>query len=142
MKKGYEVHGIKRRQSTINTERIDHLRKNPDYKNKLFLHYGDLTDSYNLLKLVLTIKPTEVYNLGAQSHVAVSFEVPEYTAEATGVGTIRLLDAIVQSGIKCKFYQASTSELFGGLPETAPQSEKTPFYPKSPYGELNYMDIG
>lgn len=134
LKKGYEVHGIKRRQSTINTERIDHLRKNPDYKNKLFLHYGDLTDSYNLLKLVLTIKPTEVYNLGAQSHVAVSFEVPEYTAEATGVGTIRLLDAIVQSGIKCKFYQASTSELFGGLPETAPQSEKTPFYPKSPYG--------
>ena len=118
------------------------MRKNPDYKNKLFLHYGDLTDSYNLLKLVLTIKPTEVYNLGAQSHVAVSFEVPEYTAEATGVGTIRLLDAIVQSGIKCKFYQASTSELFGGLPETAPQSEKTPFYPKSPYGELNYMDIG
>lgn len=110
------------------------MRKNPDYKNKLFLHYGDLTDSYNLLKLVLTIKPTEVYNLGAQSHVAVSFEVPEYTAEATGVGTIRLLDAIVQSGIKCKFYQASTSELFGGLPETAPQSEKTPFYPKSPYG--------
>ena len=98
------------------------------------MHYGDLTDSYNLLKLVLTIKPTEVYNLGAQSHVAVSFEVPEYTAEATGVGTIRLLDAIVQSGIKCKFYQASTSELFGGLPETAPQSEKTPFYPKSPYG--------
>ena len=134
LKKGYEVHGIKRRQSTINTERIDHLRKNPDYKNKLFLHYGDLTDSYNLLKLVLTIKPTEVYNLGAQSHVAVSFEVPEYTAEATGVGTIRLLDASVQSGIKCKFYQASTSELFGGLPETAPQSEKTPFYPKSPYG--------
>lgn len=134
LKKGYEVHGIKRRQSTINTERIDHLRKNPDYKNKLFLHYGDLTDSYNLLKLVLTIKPTEVYNLGAQSHVAVSFEVPEYTAEATGIGTIRLLDAIVQSGIKCKFYQASTSELFGGLPETAPQSEKTPFYPKSPYG--------
>lgn len=134
LKKGYEVHGIKRRQSTINTERIDHLRKNPDYKNKLFLYYGDLTDSYNLLKLVLTIKPTEVYNLGAQSHVAVSFEVPEYTAEATGVGTIRLLDAIVQSGIKCKFYQASTSELFGGLPETAPQSEKTPFYPKSPYG--------
>lgn len=134
LKKGYEVHGIKRRQSTINTERIDHLRKNPDYKNKLFLHYGDLTDSYNLLKLVLNIKPTEVYNLGAQSHVAVSFEVPEYTAEATGVGTIRLLDAIVQSGIKCKFYQASTSELFGGLPETAPQSEKTPFYPKSPYG--------
>lgn len=134
LEKGYEVHGIKRRQSTINTERIDHLRNNPKYKDKFVLHYGDLTDSYNLLKLVLTIKPTEVYNLGAQSHVAVSFEVPEYTAEATGVGTIRLLDAIVQSGIKCKFYQASTSELFGGLPETAPQSEKTPFYPKSPYG--------
>lgn len=134
LEKGYEVHGIKRRQSTINTERIDHLRNNQKYKDKFILHYGDLTDSYNLLKLVLTIKPTEVYNLGAQSHVAVSFEVPEYTAEATGVGTIRLLDAIVQSGIRCKFYQASTSELFGGLPETAPQSEKTPFYPKSPYG--------
>lgn len=134
LEQGYEVHGIKRRQSTINTERIDHLRYDKKYRDRFFLHYGDLTDSYNLLKLVLNIKPDEVYNLGAQSHVAVSFEVPEYTAEATGIGTIRLLDAIVQSGIKSKFYQASTSELFGGLPETAPQNELTPFYPKSPYG--------
>lgn len=134
LSKGYEVHGIKRRQSTINTERLDPLRVNPQWKDKLFLYYGDLTDSYNLLKLVMKIKPDEVYNLGAQSHVAVSFEVPEYTAEATGVGTIRILDAIIQSGVKCKFYQASTSELFGGIPESAPQSENTPFYPKSPYG--------
>lgn len=132
--KGYEVHGIKRRQSTINTERVDHLRMDPRWREKFFLHYGDLTDSCSLLKLVNMIQPDEVYNLGAQSHVAVSFDVPEYTAEATGVGTIRLLDAIHQSGLACKFYQASTSELFGGIPETAPQNETTPFYPKSPYG--------
>ncbi|MBM6761419.1 GDP-mannose 4,6-dehydratase [Megamonas hypermegale] len=132
--KGYEVHGIIRRHSTICTERIDHLYDDPNLKNRFFLHYGDLTDSCNLMGLIQRIQPDEVYNLGAQSHVAVSFEVPEYTAEATGVGTIRLLDAIYQSGVKCKFYQASTSELFGGLPGTAPQSEKTPFYPKSPYG--------
>lgn len=132
--KGYEVHGIIRRHSTICTDRIDHLYDDPSLKDRFFLHYGDLTDSCNLMGLVQRIQPDEVYNLGAQSHVAVSFEVPEYTAEATGVGTIRLLDAIYQSGVKCKFYQASTSELFGGLPGTAPQSEKTPFYPKSPYG--------
>lgn len=132
--KGYEVHGIIRRHSTICTDRIDHLYDDPSLKDKFFLHYGDLTDSCNLMGLIQRIQPDEVYNLGAQSHVAVSFEVPEYTAEATGVGTIRLLDAIYQSGVKCKFYQASTSELFGGLPGTAPQSEKTPFYPKSPYG--------
>lgn len=132
--KGYEVHGIIRRHSTICTDRIDHLYDDPSLKDRFFLHYGDLTDSCNLMGLIQRIQPDEVYNLGAQSHVAVSFEVPEYTAEATGVGTIRLLDAIYQSGVKCKFYQASTSELFGGLPETAPQSEKTPFYPKSPYG--------
>lgn len=132
--KGYEVHGIIRRHSTICTDRIDHLYNDPSLKNRFFLHYGDLTDSCNLMGLIQRIQPDEVYNLGAQSHVAVSFEVPEYTAEATGVGTIRLLDAIYQSGVKCKFYQASTSELFGGLPGTAPQSEKTPFYPKSPYG--------
>ena len=102
--------------------------------DRFFLHYGDLTDSCNLTGLIQKVQPDEVYNLGAQSHVAVSFEVPEYTAETTGVGTIRLLDAIYQSGVKTKFYQASTSELFGGLPETAPQNEKTPFYPKSPYG--------
>lgn len=132
--KGYEVHGIIRRHSTICTDRIDHLYDDPSLKDRFFLHYGDLTDSCNLMGLIQRIQPDEVYNLGAQSHVAVSFEVPEYTAEVTGVGTIRLLDAIYQSGVKCKFYQASTSELFGGLPGTAPQSEKTPFYPKSPYG--------
>lgn len=132
--KGYEVHGIIRRHSTICTDRIDHLYDDPNLKDRFFIHYGDLTDSCNLMGLIQKIQPDEVYNLGAQSHVAVSFEVPEYTAEATGVGTIRLLDAIYQSGVKCKFYQASTSELFGGLPGTAPQSEKTPFYPKSPYG--------
>ena len=132
--KGYEVHGIIRRHSTICTDRIDHLYDDTSLKDRFFLHYGDLTDSCNLMGLIQKIQPDEVYNLGAQSHVAVSFEVPEYTAEATGVGTIRLLDAIYQSGVKCKFYQASTSELFGGIPGTAPLSEKTPFYPKSPYG--------
>lgn len=133
--KGYEVHGIIRRHSIISTTRIDYLFENPGIGNKtLFLHYGDLTDSSNLNRLIEKIRPDEIYNLAAQSHVAVSFEVPEYTAEATGVGTLRLLDAIRESGQKCKFYQASTSELFGGLPGTAPQSETTPFYPKSPYG--------
>ena len=134
LEKGYEVHGIIRRHSTICTQRIDHLYDDSTLKDRFFLHYGDLTDSCNLIALMTKIQPDEIYNLGAQSHVAVSFEVPEYTAEATGVGTIRLLDAIYQSGVKCKFYQASTSELFGGLPGSAPQSEKTPFYPKSPYG--------
>ncbi len=135
LEKGYEVHGIIRRHSNINTTRIDHLFENSEIGNKrLFLHYGDLTDSSNLNRLIEKIKPDEIYNLAAQSHVAVSFEVPEYTAEATGTGTLRLLDAIRETGVKCKFYQASTSELFGGLPDTAPQSEKTPFYPKSPYG--------
>lgn len=135
LNKGYEVHGIIRRHSTISTTRIDPLFEDPQIGNKtLFLHYGDLTDSSNLNRLIEKIKPDEIYNLAAQSHVAVSFEVPEYTAEATGVGTLRLLDAIRENGLKCKFYQASTSELFGGLPGTAPQSEKTPFYPKSPYG--------
>ncbi|MRI80833.1 GDP-mannose 4,6-dehydratase [Aerococcaceae bacterium DSM 109653] len=134
LEKGYEVHGIIRRHSTIATDRIDHLVEDASLKDRFFLHFGDLTDSSNLAMLITKIKPQEVYNLGAQSHVAVSFEVPEYTAEATGVGTIRLLEAIRQSGLDIRFYQASTSELFGGLPETAPQSEKTPFYPKSPYG--------
>lgn len=133
--KGYEVHGIIRRHSMISTTRIDYLFENPEIGNKvLFLHYGDLTDSSNLNRLIEKIKPNEIYNLAAQSHVAVSFEVPEYTAEATGIGTLRLLDAIRESGLNCRFYQASTSELYGGLPETAPQNEKTPFYPKSPYG--------
>ncbi|MDV5105562.1 GDP-mannose 4,6-dehydratase [Clostridium perfringens] len=135
LEKGYEVHGIIRRHSSINTSRIDHLFENPEIGNKsLFLHYGDLTDSSNLNRLIEKIRPSEIYNLAAQSHVAVSFEVPEYTIEVTGVGTLRLLDAIRETGLNCKFYQASTSELFGGLPDTAPQSEKTPFYPKSPYG--------
>ena len=133
--KGYEVHGIIRRHSTINTKRIDNLFEDTNIGNKrLFLHYGDLTDSSNLNRLIEKIQPNEIYNLAAQSHVQVSFEVPEYTAETDAVGTLRLLDAIRESGLKCRFYQASTSELFGGLPETAPQSEKTPFYPKSPYG--------
>ena len=134
LEKGYEVHGIIRRHSTIATDRIDHLVEDASLKDRFFLHFGDLTDSPNLAMLIMKIKPEEVYNLGAQSHVAVSFEVPEYTAEATGVGTIRLLEAIRQSGLDIRFYQASTSELFGGLPDTAPQSERTPFYPKSPYG--------
>ena len=134
LEKGYEVHGIIRRHSTNCTEKIDHICASDVMNETFFLHYGDLTDSCNLMSLLSTIQPDEVYNLGAQSHVAVSFEVPEYTADATGVGTIRLLEAIRQSGLPCKFYQASTSELFGGLPGTAPQNETTPFYPKSPYG--------
>ena len=135
LKKGYEVHGIIRRASTFNTKRIDHLFENPKIGNvKLFLHHGDLTDSSNLNRIIEKVKPDEIYNLAAQSHVQVSFEVPEYTAETDGIGTLRIFDAIKESGLKCKFYQASTSELFGGLPGTAPQSEKTPFYPKSPYG--------
>lgn len=135
LEKGYEVHGIIRRHSSISTERIDHLINDPEINGKtFFLHYGDLTDTSSLNRLLEKIRPTEIYNLAAQSHVAVSFEVPEYTAEVTGIGTLRILDAIKESDLKCKFYQASTSELFGGLPETAPQSEKTPFYPKSPYG--------
>jgi len=135
LEKNYEVHGIIRRHSSISTNRIDHLINNKAIIDKnLFLYHGDLTDSSNLNRIVEKIKPDEIYNLAAQSHVAVSFEVPEYTAEVTGIGTIRLLDAIRETGLKCRFYQASTSELFGGLPETAPQNEKTPFYPKSPYG--------
>ncbi len=135
LEKGYEVHGIIRRASTFNTKRVDRLYEDSTIGNKrLFLHYGDLTDSSNLNRLIEKIEPEEIYNLGAQSHVKVSFEVPEYTAETDAIGTLRILDAIRESGIKCKFYQASTSELFGGLPETAPQNERTPFYPKSPYG--------
>ena len=134
LEKGYEVHGIIRRQSSQNTERIDHILNDSAFDKRVSLHYGDLTDSSNAHALIREIQPDEVYNLAAQSHVAVSFEVPEYTAEATGVGTIRLLEAVRQSGLPIRFYQASTSELFGGLPETAPQSEATPFYPKSPYG--------
>lgn len=134
LEKGYEVHGVVRRHSTPCTDRIDHILSNAENDGRVFLHHGDLTDSSNAHRLIQEIQPDEVYNLAAQSHVAVSFDVPEYTAEATGVGTIRLLEAVRQSGLPIRFYQASTSELFGGLPETAPQSESTPFYPKSPYG--------
>ena len=134
LEKGYEVHGVIRRHSTPCTERLNHLLEDESLLERLLIHYGDLTDSSNARQLTEKIQPDEVYNLAAQSHVAVSFEVPEYTAEATGVGTLKILEAIRQSGHPCRFYQASTSELFGGLPETAPQSETTPFYPKSPYG--------
>lgn len=134
LEKGYEVHGIIRRSSLFNTKRIDHLFENPEIGNKtFFLHHGDLTDSSNLNRILEKVNPTEIYNLGAQSHVQVSFEVPEYTAEVDAIGTIRLLDAIKDTGIKTKFYQASTSELYGGIPGTEPQSERTPFYPRSPY---------
>ena len=134
LEKGYEVHGVIRRHSTPCTDRINHILSDTRNDGRIFLHYGDLTDTSNAHALIWDVQPDEVYNLAAQSHVAVSFEVPEYTAEATGVGTIRLLEAVRQSRLPIRFYQASTSELFGGLPETAPQSEKTPFYPKSPYG--------
>ena len=130
LSKGYEVHAIIRRSSVFTTQRIDHIFNHPNFKT----YHGDLTDSSNLHTLLARIQPDEIYNLGAQSHVAVSFEVPEYTAEVDAIGTIRLLDAIKDLGQKPKFYQASTSELFGGLPETAPQNENTFFYPKSPYG--------
>ena len=130
LKKGYEVHAILRRASVFTTQRIDNLMNH----ERFITYHGDLSDSSNLHRLLTKIRPDEVYNLGAQSHVAVSFEVPEYTAEVDAVGTVRLLDAIRDIGLKTKFYQASTSEMFGGLPGTAPQSETTPFYPKSPYG--------
>ena len=133
LEKGYEVHGVIRRASSFNTFRIEHLYKNNSILNKrLFLHYGDLTDSSNLNRLLEKIKPNEIYNLGAQSHVQVSFEVPEYTVEVDGVGTLRFLDAIRETGVITKFYQASTSELFG-LTQEVPQTESTPFYPRSPY---------
>lgn len=135
LEKGYDVHGVVRRNSSCNMERIDHLVTDKQKSdNRFHLHYGDLSDSSNINQLLLKIKPDEIYNLGAQSHVGVSFEVPEYTADVTGTGTLRMLEAIHLLKADTKFYQASTSELFGGLPETAPQSEKTMFYPKSPYG--------
>ncbi len=133
LEKGYEVHGIIRRSSSFNTGRIDHLYYNPEiYNKKLFLHYGDLSDASSISRLIEKIKPNEIYNLGAQSHVQVSFEIPEYTCDITGMGTLRILDAIKDSKIKTKFYQASSSEMFGLVQET-PQTEKTPFYPRSPY---------
>ncbi|HDP74542.1 MAG TPA: GDP-mannose 4,6-dehydratase [Bacteroidales bacterium] len=134
LEKGYEVHGIIRRASTFNTRRIDHLYKDRHSKDvHMFLHYGDMTDSSNLNRLLEKIEPDEIYNLAAQSHVKVSFEVPEYTAEVDAIGTLRFLDAIKDTGLKTKFYQASTSELYG-LVQEVPQTEKTPFYPRSPYG--------
>ena len=136
LNKGYEVHGIKRRTSLINTDRIDHLYEEPhETKRKLILHHGDLTDSSSLIRIIQEVKPTEIYNLAAQSHVAVSFEEPEYTANSDALGALRILEAIriLKLEKKTKFYQASTSELYGTVKET-PQNEKTPFYPRSPYG--------
>lgn len=136
LEKGYEVHGIKRRASSLNTERVDHIYQDPHEENlNFFLHYGDLTDSSNLIRILKDIQPDEVYNLGAQSHVGVSFEQPEYTADVDGLGTLRLLEGIRLLGLekKTRFYQASTSELFGLIQEN-PQKETTPFYPRSPYG--------
>ncbi len=135
LNKGYEVHGIKRRASSFNTDRIDHLYQDPHEKEQKFtLHYGDLTDSMNLVRIIQQIQPDEIYNLAAQSHVAVSFESPEYTADTVGTGALRILDAIRISGLekKTRYYQASTSELYGEVQEI-PQTEKTPFYPRSPY---------
>ena len=132
--KGYEVHGIIRRASTFNTSRIDHLYQDAHVHGvKLFLHYGDLADSVNLVKLIYSLQPDEIYHLGAQSHVRVSFDIPEYTADVTGVGTIRILEAIREAGVKTRFYQASSSEMFGKVQEV-PQTERTPFWPRSPYG--------
>ena len=135
LEKGYEVHGIKRRASSFNTQRIDHIFQDPHILDAQFkLHYGDLTDTSNLTRLIGDIEPDEVYNLGAQSHVAVSFEAPEYTADVDAVGTLRMLEAIRFLGLdqKTRFYQASTSELYG-LGQETPQRETTPFYPRSPY---------
>lgn len=134
LEKGYEVHGIIRRASTFNTSRIDHLYADPHINGvRMFLHYGDLADSVNLVKLLYDLKPDEVYHLAAQSHVRVSFDIPEYTSDVTGVGTIRILEAIREAGLRSRFYQASSSEMFGKA-QTVPQNEKTPFWPRSPYG--------
>ncbi|NLW69172.1 MAG: GDP-mannose 4,6-dehydratase, partial [Bacteriovoracaceae bacterium] len=134
--KGYEVHGIKRRSSSFNTYRVDHLYQDPHEKDVRFrMHYGDLTDSTNIIRIIQAVEPDEIYNLGAQSHVQVSFETPEYTAQADAVGTLRILEALRILGMdkKVRFYQASTSELFGKV-QKIPQDEDTPFYPRSPYG--------
>ena len=136
LKKGYEVHGIKRRSSLFNTQRIDHLYEDPHVDNRHFiLHYGDLTDSTNIIRIIQEVQPDEIYNLGAMSHVKVSFDAPEYAADVDGVGTLRILEAVRLLGLtkKTRIYQASTSELYG-LVQEVPQSEKTPFYPRSPYG--------
>tara|TARA_B100000427_G_C15491774_1_gene587970 strand:- start:215 stop:1258 length:1044 start_codon:yes stop_codon:yes gene_type:complete len=133
LKKGYKVHGLIRKSSSFNTARIDHIIENKKYKKLFFFHYGDLTDPSSLNRLLDRIKPNEIYNLGAQSHVKVSFQIPDYTAQVDAIGTLRILDAIRETNIDAKFYQASTSELFGKTPEL-PQNEDTPFYPRSPYG--------
>ena len=134
IQKGYEVHGVIRRASTFNSHRIDHLYKDPHLKGvKLFLHYGDLADPVQMIKLIYDLKPDEIYHLGAQSHVRVSFDIPEYTGNVTGLGTLRILEAIRETGVETKFYQASSSEIYGKVRET-PQNENTPFYPRSPYG--------
>jgi GDPmannose 4,6-dehydratase len=134
LEKDYEVHGIIRRASTFNTSRIDHLYADPHVNGvRMFLHYGDLSDSVNLVKLLYELKPDEIYHLGAQSHVRVSFDIPEYTSDVTGVGTIRILEAIREAGLRSRFFQASSSEMFGKAQEV-PQTEKTPFWPRSPYG--------
>jgi GDPmannose 4,6-dehydratase len=134
LKKNYIVHGVKRRSSSLNTHRIDDIYLDPHKKTKFYMHYGDLTDSLSILKIIKKIKPNEIYNLGAQSHVGVSFEVPEYTANVDAIGTLRILDAIMTLGVskRIKFYQAGTSEMFGA--SKPPQNEKTNFYPRSPYG--------
>ena len=133
LEKGYEVHGIVRRSSSFNTDRIDHLYQDPHEQGvRLFTHYGDLSDSVALVKLLYELQPDEIYNLGAQSHVRVSFDIPEYTFDITGAGTVRLLEAIREAGVKTRFYQASSSEMFGAAPP--PQNEETPFHPRSPYG--------
>ncbi|MER2220757.1 MAG: GDP-mannose 4,6-dehydratase, partial [Rhodococcus sp. (in: high G+C Gram-positive bacteria)] len=133
LSKGYEVHGLIRRSSTFNTSRINHIYVDPHHVDaRLFLHYGDLSDGARLVTLLAQIKPDEVYNLAAQSHVRVSFDEPEHTGNTTGVGSIRLLEAVRMAGLDCRFYQASSSEMFGATPP--PQNEETPFYPRSPYG--------
>ncbi len=134
--KGYEVHGVIRRASTFNTSRIDHLYADPEIQGKrFFLHFGDLADSVQMVKLLYELQPEEIYNLGAQSHVRVSFDIPEYTGDVVGVGAVRILESIREAGLvkKCRFYQASSSEMFGKVQEV-PQTEKTPFWPRSPYG--------
>ena len=133
LQKGYEVHGIIRRSSSFNTGRIDHIINNKEYRDQFFFHHGDVTDTSNLNRIIEKVKPDEIYNLAAQSHVKVSFDLPDYTAQVDALGTLRFLDAIRETGVKTKFYQASTSELYGKA-QQVPQNETTPFYPRSPYG--------
>ena len=143
LEKGYVVHGLKRRSSSFNTQRVDHLYQDPHSESPSFiLHYGDMTDSTNLIRLIKEIQPDEIYNLAAMSHVQVSFDMPEYVADVDGIGTLRLLEAVRLLGLKkkIKIYQASSSELFGKVQE-APQKETTPFYPRSPYGVINCYPI-